>query len=133
MHWVYNKSGDFVDLSDMADSYSVSRGLNTSFSTCLTYSESIRNSQIMWAGKLAHKFFREQPVGVLTHVAQDINPNSSTSSRSRSPSREVRHFRLDFKDTIHWPAKGPSRRYDLHSALLKERPLGHFSFAKNMV
>ena len=70
----------------------------------------------MWAGKLAHKLFREQPVEVLTHVAQDINPNSSTSSRGRSPSREVRHFRFDFKDTNHWPAKCHSRRCDVRSS-----------------
>jgi hypothetical protein len=70
----------------------------------------------MRAGKFAHKLFREQPAGVLTDVAQDINPNSSTSRRGRSPSREVRHFRFDFKDTNHWPAKSPSRRCDVHSS-----------------
>jgi hypothetical protein len=69
----------------------------------------------MRAGKFAHKLFREQPVGVLTNVAQDINPNSSTSSRGRSP-RGIRHFRLDFKDTNHWPAKGPSRRRNVRSS-----------------
>jgi hypothetical protein len=69
----------------------------------------------MRAGKFAHKLFREQPVGVLTHVAQDINPNSSISSRGRSP-REIRHFRLDFKDTNHWPAKGPPRRCNVRSS-----------------
>jgi len=116
VHWVYNNSRGFVELGDIADSYSVSRGLKTSSSTCLTYPESIHNSQIMWTGKLAHKLFREQPVGVLTHVAQDIKPNSSTSSRGRSPSREVRHFRFDFRDTNHWPGKGHSRRCYVHSS-----------------
>jgi hypothetical protein len=100
----------------MADSYSVSRDLKSSSSTCLTYPERTHNSHIMWVGIFAHKFFRVQPVGVLTHVAQDTNLNSSTSSCGRLPSREGHHFHLDFKDTNHWAAKGPSRRYDVRSS-----------------
>jgi hypothetical protein len=47
--------------------------------------------------------------------SQDINPRP-TSSRGRQPSREVRHFWLDFKDSNHWLAKGRSRICNVFSS-----------------
>jgi len=40
---------------------------------------------------------------------KDTNPYPATLSRGRLLSREVRHFRLDYKDSDHWSAKNRSR------------------------
>jgi hypothetical protein len=118
----YNKIMGFVDLSDMmANSYSISRKMwkwpKKLFFHLLDLT--ILNALIIHkscGGKLTHKLFREQLVGGLIHIAQHVNPHPSTSSHGRPPSWEVRNFRLDIKDSNHWPAKGHSLRCNVCSS-----------------